>query len=205
MEARERTGAGQHVDISQMETGAYLIGPAVLDYLANEREAQPVGNADPFGQVVPNNCYVTADRRWVAVSCRDDDDWNRLAAVIGAPDALARADADPVVAQWASTVDAEAAQELLQSAGIPAGLVQDAGDLMVDPQLIARGLWQRCDHAVFGERPFDRYPALWSTMSLEPYLPPPSYVGEHNFEVFQELANMDVGEVAEGMGDGLFS
>ena len=33
----------------------------------------------------------------------------------------------------------------------------------------------------------------------------PSYVGEHNFEVYEALANMDVAEVAEGMGDGLFS
>ena len=33
LEARTHTGAGQHVDISQMETGAYLIGPALIDYL----------------------------------------------------------------------------------------------------------------------------------------------------------------------------
>jgi len=94
---------------------------------------------------------------------------------------------------------------LLQRAGVPAGKVQDAGDLMVDPQLVDRGLWRTCDHGVFGERPYDRFPALWSHMDLEPYVPPPSYVGEHNFEVFEELAGMDVGEIAEGMGDGLFS
>jgi hypothetical protein len=42
-------------------------------------------------------------------------------------------------------------------------------------------------------------------MSLAPYAPPPSYVGEHNFEVYVELAGFDEVEVAEGMGDGLFS
>ena len=35
LEARRRTGEGQHVDIAQMETGTYLIGPAVLDILDN--------------------------------------------------------------------------------------------------------------------------------------------------------------------------
>jgi crotonobetainyl-CoA:carnitine CoA-transferase CaiB-like acyl-CoA transferase len=205
LEARERTGAGQHVDISQMETGAYLIGPAVLDYLVNDREAQPVGNADPFGHLFPNNCYPTVDGRWLAVSCRDDAEWRRLATAVGAAGDTARADGDRVVGRWAATVSADAAQELLQAAGVPAGVVQDAGDLMADPQLTARSMWHRCDHGVFGERPFDRFPALWSAMELAPYLPPPSYVGEHNFEVFEELADMDVGEIAEGMADGLFS
>src|SRR5207248_4624429 len=60
LEARTHTGAGQHVDISQMETGAYLIGPAVLDYVVHGRDAQPVGNADAFGEVFPNECYKTA-------------------------------------------------------------------------------------------------------------------------------------------------
>jgi crotonobetainyl-CoA:carnitine CoA-transferase CaiB-like acyl-CoA transferase len=204
LEARERTGVGQHVDISQMETGAYLIGPAVLDYLVNDLEAQPVGNADPFEQLAPNDCYATADGRWLAVSCRDDEDWKRLAGAIGA-DAVARVDGDRIVRTWASTVTADRGQELLQSVGVPAGVVQDAGDLMTDPQLIARGLWRHCDHGVFGERPFDRFPALWSAMDLEPYLPPPSYVGEHNFEVYEEIAKMDAGDIAEGMAEGLFS
>ena len=98
-----------------------------------------------------------------------------------------------------------AAQEALQAAGVPAGVVQDAGDLMVDPQLVVRGLWLQCDHAVFGERPYDRFPALWSDMDLAPYRPPPAYVGEHNFEVYEELAGMDVEAIADGMGDGLFT
>ena len=53
VEARRRTGEGQHIDIAQMETGTYLIGPAVLDYLTNGREAHPIGNADPVRPVVP--------------------------------------------------------------------------------------------------------------------------------------------------------
>src|SRR3954463_11354638 len=81
--ARDRTGEGQHVDISQMETGAYIIGPAVLDHLNNSREAQPNGNADPFGDVFPNECYPTADGKWIAISCRDDDQRRRLADVAG--------------------------------------------------------------------------------------------------------------------------
>ena len=195
LEARTRTGVGQHVDISQMETGAYIIGPALLDHVTNGREAQPVGNVDPFGEWSPNECYKAADGRWVAISCRNDDERERLAAIAGGDDP----------ASWVRTVAAEAAQEQLQRAGVPAGVIQDAADLMLDPQLLARQLWHECDHAVFGARPYDRFPALFSTMDLAPYRPPPAYVGEHNFEVYEELAGMDVEAVADGMGDGLFT
>jgi crotonobetainyl-CoA:carnitine CoA-transferase CaiB-like acyl-CoA transferase len=195
VEARANTGRGQHVDISQMETGAYLIGPALVDHLVNGREAHPVGNADPFGEIEQNECYPTADGRWVAISCRNDDERARLASVAGSSDPAA----------WVASVDADTAQQTLQDAGVPAGAIQGAADLMRDPQLVARGLWHHCDHAVFGERPYDRFPALWSEMDLAPYIPPPSYVGEHNFEVYEELAGMDVEAIAAGMGDGLFT
>ena len=211
---RDATGEGQHVDISQMETGGYLIGPALVDYINNDREAQPVGNRDPFGQVVPNECYRTADGDWLAVSCRDDAEWERLVATAGlkaGPELSSRAgrwdnidQVDSLVAAWVGTIEAGPGQEILQGAGVPAGRIQNAGHLMDDPQLLARGMWHTVDHDVFGPRPHHRYPALWERSDLEPYRPAPSYVGEHNFEVYGELLGLDESAVAEAMTD-LFS
>ena len=79
LEERRRTGKGQHIDIAQMETGTYLIGPALVDYFANGREAHPVGNADPFGQYCPNEVYRCGDQEEVAITCRDDE---RLATAL---------------------------------------------------------------------------------------------------------------------------
>ena len=152
IEARRRTGEGQHIDIAQMETGTYLIGPAVLDHLANGREAHPIGNADPFGQWCPNEVYRCGDQHEVAITCRDDDDWapavrhgRRWDIADLAGDARARdgrrADrpgrrdrraAAPVVRQPHGRGGAPTA---LQANGVPAGTVQDGGDLMADPQL----------------------------------------------------------------------
>lgn len=214
LQAREGTGEGQHVDISQMETGGYLIGPALVDFLNNGREAQPDGNRDPFGHIVPNECYPTSDGQWLAVSARDDDEWRRLVETTGvaADDGLTTAAGrlalidrvDSIVGAWVSTVSAEEGQSLLQAAGIPAGRIQNAGDLMTDPQLVERGLWGTFQHDVFGERPRDRYPTLFESTTLEPYLPSPAYVGEHNFEVYGELLGLDETAVAEGMAEGLF-
>ncbi len=219
LEERRHTGEGRHIDIAQMETGTYLIGPAVLDHLANGREAQPVGNADPFGQYCPNEVYRCGDLEELAITCRDDDDWRRLCDTVGAgmidlaaDDALDTADGriarvveiDERLREWCATRTAEAGAEALQTNGVPAGRVQDAGDLMEDPQLVAREFWRSTDHALFGARPYDRFPALWSSTDLEPYVLAASYIGEHNFDAYVELAGLEIEAIAEGMGDGLF-
>ncbi len=215
LHSRADSGLGQHVDISQMETGGYLIGPALLDFLNNGREAHPAGNRDPFGQLVPNECYRAADGEWLAISCRDDQDWARLVAAsgidadpglgsLGARRARA-AEVDALVGAWVASVSAEDGQHLLQQAAVPAGKIQNAGDLMNDPQLVARDMWRSFEHTTFGVRPHDRYPAIWSRMSLEPYRPPAAYAGEYNFEVYPQLLDLDEAAVAEAMSDGLFS
>jgi crotonobetainyl-CoA:carnitine CoA-transferase CaiB-like acyl-CoA transferase len=220
VEARRRTGEGQHVDIAQMETGTYLIGPAVLDLLANGREAHPIGNRDPFETWCPNAVYRCGDQHELAVTCRDDDDWLRLCATVAWDIADLAADPDLATAAgrferseeiderlrtWCASRPAAVAAEALQANGVPAGVVQDGGDLTNDPQLIARDFWRRFDHAVFGERPYDRFPAIWSTSDLEPYLPSGAYIGEHNFEVYRDIAGMSEDDIAIGMSDGLFS
>ena len=53
--------------------------------------------------------------------------------------------------------------------------------------------------------PFDRFPALWSGTDLEPYVPSPGYLGEHNFDVYRDLAGLSDDEIADGLADGLFS
>jgi crotonobetainyl-CoA:carnitine CoA-transferase CaiB-like acyl-CoA transferase len=208
-------GPGQHVDISQLETGGYLIGPALVDYLNNAREAHPAGNRDPFGDLVPNECYPTKDGGWLAVSCRDDADWLRLVratgidADVGLQALAARRErideVDALVGEWAAGIDAESAQAILQADGVPAGRIQNAADLMADPQLAARQMWLTFDHPTFGTRPFDRYPAVFSRSTLDPYLRPAAYAGEGNFEVYPELLDLDEEAVAEAMESGLFS
>jgi crotonobetainyl-CoA:carnitine CoA-transferase CaiB-like acyl-CoA transferase len=179
---------------------------------------EPEGNVDPLADPVPNETYVCSDGRWVAVTAADDADWRALCAVMGRPDLAAdgrladqdgrrshRIDVDSAVASWCVGRDAVTAMNMLQDGGVPAGVVQDASDLADDPQLAARGFWRKFeDHPHFGTRPFDRFPALWSTSTLEPYRRSP-YFGEHNFEVYGDLAGYSVEEIAEGIGDDLFS
>jgi crotonobetainyl-CoA:carnitine CoA-transferase CaiB-like acyl-CoA transferase len=219
LESRRRTGEGQHVDVAQLETGTWMVGPALLDYLTNGREARPDGNADPFGERAPNEVFRCGDQEELAITARSDEEWRKLCEVVGpaiaplaeAPELASvagrirrRREIAAALAEWCATRTADAAAEALQAAGVPAGRVQDAGDLMADPQLVARGLFRTGRHEVFGERPYDRFPALWSGTDLEPYVLAPAYLGEHNFEIYGELAGLAPEAIAEAMKSGLF-
>ncbi len=212
LEARDRTGAGQYIDMAQLEIGTYLLGPAMIDFVNNGREAQPSGNLDGLADRVPNEVYRATDG-FVAVTANDDAMWARLAPLLDLPADWStehrraeRTVVDAALTGWAANRSAEQAVDTLQAVNVAAGIVQDADQLFrLDPQHRARGFWTSGDHDEFGHRPHDRFPARWSTSELEPYRLSPAYLGESNFEVWGDVAGLDVDIIAEGMGSGLFS
>jgi crotonobetainyl-CoA:carnitine CoA-transferase CaiB-like acyl-CoA transferase len=216
IEARDRTGVGQKIDMAQLEIGTYSIGPALLDYLSNDRAAQPAGNQDGLQDHVPNEVYVSNDG-FVAVSITDDAQWPALVELVG--EALAdpalgteqirrerRSEIDAALADWVADRGADDAMEELQRSGVPAGKVQHAGELFNDdPQHKARAFWQSVDHDGFGARYVDTFPAMIDGQRLPVERLSPAYLGEHNFEVWTEVAGYEFDVVAEGMGTDLFT
>lgn len=217
IEARERTGRGQHIDLSQFEVGTYLVGPALVDWMANGREAKAAGTRDAFTDPVPNDVVRTRDDRWLAVTARDDADWARLAPVLGSPDGLTtvedrrrrRDEVRALLTAWAAARSADDAADALQAAGVPASAVQDASTLtQTDPQLRHRDWVVTVDSPLWGTQSIDRFPAVLhdadgTEVEIE-YRHSP-YLGEHNFEAYGELLGLDPDVIAEHMGEGLFS
>jgi len=217
LEARHRTGQGQHVDLAQTELGTHLIGPAVLDWLANGHETLADGNADALATTVPHEVYATSDG-FVAISVRDDADWAALVAATGIEGLAAaalgsvagrraeRATIDRLLGDWARGQTAFETATVLQEAGVAAGPVQDARALTDDdPQLAARGFWHPIEHPTFGARLADHFPAFIDGERPNSNRLAPAYLGEHNFEIFGDLAAMSSEEIAVAMGEGLLA
>ena len=217
LEARRRTGEGQFIDLSQLEMASYLVGPALVDWTVNGREARAAGNRDAFTDPVPNDVVRSGDGGWLAVTCRDDADWSRLAPLLGLDDpGLAgvegrRARRDEVtrrLREWAATRSASAGAEALQELAVPAYPVLDAQQLAEeDPQLAARRWLVELDSPLFGRQQTDRFPAVLHDADgdeLELRYSPSPYLSEHTFEVGGELLGLDDAEVGEQIAKGLF-
>ena len=81
LHAREKTGKGQRIDMSQHEIGTYSIGPAALDYFSNSFVTQPNGNQDGLQDHVPNNVFGTTDG-YLAITATNDSQWLSLQRII---------------------------------------------------------------------------------------------------------------------------
>jgi crotonobetainyl-CoA:carnitine CoA-transferase CaiB-like acyl-CoA transferase len=166
---------------------------------------------------VPNDVVRDADGNWLAVTARDDDDWCRLAPLLGAPAGLDTIDArrarrdeiHELLAGWSARRSAAESADLLQAARIPASVVQNASHLTGDdPQLRHRDWHVTMESGIWGTQHTDRFPAVLrdvdgSEVTLTYRASP--YLGEHNFDVYGRLLDLDAGEIAERMGDGLFT
>lgn len=160
LDYRRRTGQGQYIDQSQVESALHFLAPALLDYTVNRRSQQAVGNADP--QQAPHGVYLAAGAdRWVAIAVRTAEQWQALCLVIGRPELqederfAARAarvrhkeELDTILASWTSQHEAHTAEALLQDAGVPASAVQSLSELANDPQLLHRGHFVQLSHPV---------------------------------------------------------
>jgi crotonobetainyl-CoA:carnitine CoA-transferase CaiB-like acyl-CoA transferase len=215
---RRRTGEGQHIDVSQIEPGIPLAGPAALDRQANgrtyRRSDMPPGNRSPEPAMAPHGAYPCAgEDEWIAIACRDDADWQRLRAAMDDP-AWARGprfatvagrrahedDVDQALAAWTAGHARYALFERLAAAGVPAGPVQDAADRVErDLQLKARGYFVPLPHALVGSWPLERPPFRLSAGDIHPggrIRRGPPCLGEDTHAVLRAVLGMTEAELS---------
>ncbi|MFH1646106.1 MAG: CoA transferase [Chloroflexota bacterium] len=201
LEYRRRTGEGQHIDLSQVEAAASLLGGAVLDYAMSGREPRPTGNTSP--RAAPHDVYRCRDGRWCAVAVFTDTEWEGFKLALGSP-AWANDDKFTTlsgrlenigelgerVAAWMKGRTAAAAMSVLQENGVAAGVVQDAADIAGDPHLKARGFFVRTENALT-----DATPIKMSAAPARCYRPAPP-PGRDNDDVYRRLLGLSREEIA---------
>jgi len=158
LDHRQRTGAGQYIDMAQAEAALhYLAGPA-LEYWETGVAAAARGNRDV--DMVPHGVYACAGvDQWVAIAIRNDRDWRalcdaaRLVEWAGENAAQRRRHEDEIdvrIEHWTRTLDADAATLELQRRGVPAHPVVDTATLVGDAQLAHRRHFHRIEHGIHG-------------------------------------------------------
>ena len=213
---RERSGEGQAVEVSQLESTINVIGQAFLDDAqadgTRDRSGNRVGGASPHG-VFP--CAGTDE--WVAVACLDQRHWLDLLEVLGQPawgeeerfvTLLGRKQHEDELEQLLATETRRRQRtqlvEDLRACGVPAAAVNSSRDVLTDGALEARDYWQRVSHPVIGEMaiarpPFRRDEVQRPTLRRAPLL------GEHTLEIATGLLGMDTATVERLIEQGVLA
>ncbi|MFM8355210.1 MAG: CaiB/BaiF CoA transferase family protein [Gammaproteobacteria bacterium] len=144
---RTETGCGTRIELTLHESGVGYSGPWLIDHQLGHAIG-PRGNRHPA--LAPQGVYPCRDPdTWLAISCPSDAIWARLVQVIPGLDAtltLAQRQAahdhlDARISDWTRTRGKRAAERALLAAGVPAGAVLTAPELLADPQSVARGFF----------------------------------------------------------------
>lgn len=200
LEHRDRTGEGQHIDISQVEPLVHVLS----DCLAREQAggfAKP-GNRSP--SMAPHGAFPCRGKdQWCAIAVADDVQWTMLAELVGVGgDARfatlsgrkANEDAlESLIADWTDGQDKHVLADRLSALGIAAEAVNDGRDVFTDPELATNGHYHRIDHPKLGRCDLPGPPMRFSAAEMRVENPP--CLGEHNREVFVDLLGMDPAEV----------
>ena len=206
LDYRRRTGKGQHIDLSQYESGIQFLTPVVLDAQVNQRVHHPDGNRDP--RAAPHGAYpCTGDDQWCAIAVFGDEEWRTFARAAEKPEWADDSrftthddrkrhedELDKLIAGWTRGLSAGDLMARLQQAGVRAGQVQSVADLYSCPQLAHRQQWVTLHHPEFGSYEHEAPPFILSETPAELRRTCP-HLGEHNDYVFEKIVGMPPEEV----------
>ena len=202
----EGSSLGQHIDVSVRDMGTAFIGPSLLDFAMNGREALRQGNRDDV--FIPQGVYrCKGEDAWASISVGSEGEWQGLRRAMGDPswtnelrfgDAYQRwhnqDELDRCIEEWTRQSTPWQITKLLQAEGVAAFPSLSADQIANDPHLLARGTFPTIHHPEKGHQRavgppwrFSRTPA-----SVDRWTPD---LGEHNVEVLHGLLGLETAEV----------
>jgi crotonobetainyl-CoA:carnitine CoA-transferase CaiB-like acyl-CoA transferase len=205
---RDRVGKGSRIDISMMDSVFAVLEESVIRTSLTGNALPARGNTDPLG--APWDAFQTSDHKWVMVCAIGSDAFVKIYESIGRQDLATEYAGDDEeafekrslmlnylnseFAHWTVTKTAEEIMSFFEAIGVPCGVVKDVGELLEDPQLLARNMVVDIDHPVLGQIKTFNNPVVFldaqsQVLPGENQLDPK--LGEHTGNVLTRLLNLN--------------
>jgi len=191
---RERTGEGQHIDLSLLDVQVATLANQAASYLVGGAVPRRLGNAHP--SIVPYQDFPTANG-YMIIAVGNDGQFEKLCATLGRPEwsrderfvtnpqrVRNREALVALIHGVTVTRSTEAWIAAMEAAGVPCGPINRLDQVFADPQVQARGMRIEMAHPLAGQVPLVANPIKLSASPVRYDLPPPM-LGEHTEEVLQ--------------------
>jgi benzylsuccinate CoA-transferase BbsF subunit len=215
LDYKRRTGKGMYIDHSQMEAGLNFVTPLVLDWQANQHKPELKGNKSDYA--APYGIYrCKGEDRWVAIAVFTEAEWTGFKKVLGNPPWTNQAEfnslserlknsveLDKYVNAWTAGLTSEQVMNILQGAGVAAGVVANAQDMDADAQLNYYHFYRQIDHPYMGKLRY-YHPAALTLSNAECEVKGPVLLGEHTDYVCSQILGMSQNEIDDLRKKGVF-
>jgi formyl-CoA transferase len=212
LHARQRTGAGQRVDVSLLEAQVAWLANVGQGYLVSDQPPKRYGNAHAV--IVPYEVFHARDY-YFALGVGNDTQFRKLCQIIERPPLAdePRFATNPARVQnrgelvpllQAEFEKREASHWLneLTQAGIPAGRIKGIDQVLTDPQVLHRQMVVEVAHPKAGKVKLLGVPYKFSETPASVRTAPP-LLGQHTEEVLSSMLGMTAGEIADLHGAGV--
>jgi crotonobetainyl-CoA:carnitine CoA-transferase CaiB-like acyl-CoA transferase len=175
---RARTGKGQHIDMSLLDSAVCVMANQALNYLTTGNPPQRTGNYHP--NLTPYQVFECRDGH-IIIATGNDGQYQRLCDILGlpemasAPEYLKNANRvenrEDMIAKLSARTVLMSKGELLtacEAKGVPAGPINSMDEVFADPQVVHRQLQVNLDSI-----PSVRSPFMFSDAELKLDRPSP--------------------------------
>jgi len=202
---RDRTGEGQYIDMSLLDTQVAMLANVGSNYLNSGKRPQRWGNA--HANIVPYQTFACSDGH-IIVAAGNDGQYRKFVEAGGRPELAAderfatnpqrvkhRDVLVPLLADMVAHKPRDAWIALLEEVGVPCGPINNLDEVFANPQVRARGMEVQLPHPQAGAVKLVRNPMRMSATPATSDRAPP-LLGQHTDEVLGQVLGKSVDEIA---------
>ena len=201
---RERTGAGQAIDIALLDSQIAMLANVASNYLVGGQLPRRYGNA--HANIVPYQAFACRDGH-IILAVGNDGQFAKFCDIAGRPELAADpryatnparvAHRDELVAIIGAIMRGRDLADwiaALEAAGVPCGPINTLDAVFDHPQVKARGVRVEVPHAAGVAAPLVANPVKFSATPVQ-YDAPPPRLGQHTREVLNQVLGLEPGEI----------
>lgn len=210
---REKTGFGQKVDVSMLDSQVAILENAIARYTVAGEIPGPIGNRHPA--ITPFEPFDTKDGQ-LMVAVGNNVLWSTFCKAMERDDLLDdprfttnslrtanHSELRPLLAEAFLSKTTADWRELLDTVGIPNGPINSIDEVVVDPQVIAREMMLEVEHPVAGKTFLPGIPIKLSATPGAVRQSAP-LLGQHTVEILRDVFGYNPQQIANLEEQGLF-
>jgi formyl-CoA transferase len=204
---RDQTGQGQVVDSSLYEAVLQVMESMVPDYSVTGYIRERSGSFLPG--IAPSNVYKCSDGEYL-IGANQDTVFGRLCEAMERPelakdpryiDHISRGknqlELDALVEAWTKTLTVDELEAKMIKAGVPAGKIYRAPEMLADPHFAAREAIIDVEHPRWGTLKMQNvFPKLSATPGVVRSIAPQT-VGQDNDEIYSSVLGLSPADLAD--------